>query len=609
MKRKEIFIIIAILIAAFFWRMGFLFQLKNNYIFNLYPGSDSLNYDLWAKRIIQQGLFYTSPFYGMPLYAFFLAFIYKTISLNLWVVRIIQMILGALNCLLIYLIGKKFFNDKIGFLSSIIAASYVMLIFYEVILMPVTLIIFLNSILILSFLELMERSVKRNFIFFGVIAGVAGLAEPGIFLFIIGLILALFFCLKNKTKTEVAFLSFILMVGMCLILSLNIWRNYAFQKDLILVSAHSGINFYIGNNPQASGYGDIPLFLRPSQKGHLEDAKLIAQEKLKRRLLPSEVSRFWFKQGLNFIKNQPKVFLKLSLKKLFIFWQRFEPVDSVEFTFLEGNNLFLFLMLNSFGLISPLCLLGMFLAFKKFRQLFILYLLIFSQMLAAVLFFVTARYRLAVVPVMIVFCAYCLYWFYLKLKQNQFSKLSFGFLIFIGLFMITNYKSPNYQGSSFFSAFNKHYNLGIVNLQNGSFVNAIKELKSAIKISPQDYLAHFALANSYYSAKNFDLAIKEYKAAIFLNPRFIDAHFNLGHLYQNMSRFNEAEEEYHEVLNLAPDSLDALYKLAALYKSEGKFKQAIEHFEIIQAIDPYYSSAVKPLIDECIRLESGQHKK
>lgn len=538
----------------------------------------------------------------MPLYAYFLAFIYKLFFLNLWAVRVIQLLMGVLNCLLIYLVGKRFFNHKIGVISAILMSGYVMFIFYEILIIPAALIILLNSFVILSSLELNTEPSKKNLIFYGILLGFVSLAEPGILLFALGIMIWFVFNFRKKSKEAIIIRSLFLLSGIFFILSLNLLKNYIAHKDFILVSGHTGINFYIGNNPQATGLGDIPLFLRPSQKGHLEDAQLIAEEALNRRLRPSEVSNFWFYMGLDFIKNDPKSYLSLLLRKFSLFWKRLEPVDTMEFSFLRGDKLFLFLMLNSFGLIGPLGLFGIFLCLKEFRKLFPLYIFVLSQMLAVILFFVTSRYRLVVVPFMIVFGAYGIYWVYLKLKQKKMSNLVYGSLVLFILFGFVNSKNPIRQPTAYNQQLEKHYNLGILNLERGNFDEAIKEFTLAVESEPLDYLSHFALANAYYSTGRIKEAVREYKITIAMKPRFSDAHFNLGHLYQSSGKFLDAEKEYKEVLNLTPDSLDAHYKLALLYKSQKRYKEAILNFEKIAKLDPYYSAAINPLIEECKKL-------
>jgi len=172
------------------------------------------------------------------------------------------------------------------------------------------------------------------------------------------------------------------------------------------------------------------------------------------------------------------------------------------------------------------------------------------------------------------------------------------------LFGLVNYKNPDYKNLSFNQAFDKHYNLGIINLEKGQFLEAILELKSASELNPYDYLSHFALGNAYYFNLEKERAIIEYKASLLINPLFIDAHFNLGNLYQDTGNLKEAEKEYKQVLSLSPDSLDAYYRLGVIYKSLKQYKQAVAYFKKILEYNPYYNSSIKLQIEECERMET-----
>ena len=49
-------------------------------------------------------------------------------------------------------------------------------------------------------------------------------------------------------------------------------HNYVVTRDPVLLSAHSGINFWIGNNPSANGYPRFPPGLHAGQAAMLQDS-------------------------------------------------------------------------------------------------------------------------------------------------------------------------------------------------------------------------------------------------------------------------------------------------------------------------------------------------
>src|SRR4029077_5643388 len=70
-------------------------------------------------------------------------------------------------------------------------------------------------------------------------------------------------------------------------------HNYFIAKDPVALSAHSGINFWIGNNPEANGYPRFPPGLRAGQAAMLEDSIPQAEAAAGRPLTHAEVSAYW----------------------------------------------------------------------------------------------------------------------------------------------------------------------------------------------------------------------------------------------------------------------------------------------------------------------------
>ena len=66
-----------------------------------------------------------------PLAGFYLAGIYAIFGRSIFAVRIIGAIIGSVNCIMIYLIGKNIFGKSIGLFSSLYASIYYGLIFFS----------------------------------------------------------------------------------------------------------------------------------------------------------------------------------------------------------------------------------------------------------------------------------------------------------------------------------------------------------------------------------------------------------------------------------------------------------------------------------------------
>ena len=99
-------------------------------------------------------------------------------------------------------------------------------------------------------------------------------------LFLIPLVLAALWLKRRKTDKHISSV----LIGAALLLlgviggTSPCWiHNYFIARDPVFLSAHSGINFWIGNNPGANGYPRFPPGLRAGQAAMLEDSISVAE--------------------------------------------------------------------------------------------------------------------------------------------------------------------------------------------------------------------------------------------------------------------------------------------------------------------------------------------
>ena len=88
-------------------------------------------------------------------------------------------------------------------------------------------------------------------------------------------------------------------------------HNYFVAGEPVLLSAHSGINFWIGNNPQANGYPKIPGGMRADQEGLLRDSITFAEKQVGHPMRRYEVSAYWSGKAHQYIAENPGAFLRL----------------------------------------------------------------------------------------------------------------------------------------------------------------------------------------------------------------------------------------------------------------------------------------------------------
>lgn len=87
-------------------------------------------------------------------------------------------------------------------------------------------------------------------------------------------------------------------------------------------------------------------------------------------------------------------------------------------------------------------------------------------------------------------------------------------------------------------------NEGIAFTEEQKYDEAILSFKEAIKLEPNNPLAHYTLGGMYTFKNMHERAIKEYTKAMELDNTYPDPHYSLGFVFQKMGRLRDAESEF-----------------------------------------------------------------
>lgn len=390
-KVKEALPLLAIIIIPLLFRAIYFFQIKANPFFiPLEQSLDPYIYDRWASEIAGGDWLGHGAFAGMPFYAYFLGLIYKVIGHKVAAAIIVQMLIGTASIVLLYKIGKKVFNKNVGVIAAAIATFYSMFMFYEGFLVSVSLEVFLFLFLIFLLLRIAERPSFIGWVFIGVVLSCAILTRASVLLFLGFLVFWIIFSLKGKFLNKIVYIAG-LLGAVAVILGAVTVRNYIVSKDLIFITSHSGINFYIGNNPDADGTFMPPRYMVSRAEGLFYDAKLIAEKEEGKSLKPSHVSKFWYDRAFDFIRKEPLRYAGLVLRKKLLFSNGDEIYDVMNYDFFKRYSSLLRFPWVNFRVVFPLALLGIALSLKQGRKLLLLYFIIISHSLSIILFFVNSR--------------------------------------------------------------------------------------------------------------------------------------------------------------------------------------------------------------------------
>ncbi len=110
--------VLALLGLALALRVGFVLAQQPGFYFE-----DSLDYDRAARALLQTGHF-DDRYYRFPFYPLFMALSYRLFGESLLPIRILQAVMGAATCLLIWGIGRRLFGTRTGLLALAGAAIF-----------------------------------------------------------------------------------------------------------------------------------------------------------------------------------------------------------------------------------------------------------------------------------------------------------------------------------------------------------------------------------------------------------------------------------------------------------------------------------------------------
>ena len=133
--------------------------------------------------------------------------------------------------------------------------------------------------------------------------------------------------------------------------------------------------------------------------------------------------------------------------------------------------------------------------------------------------------------------------------------------------------------------------LGAVLNQLGRIPESVVAKEKAVKLAPNDALAHSNLGNTLQELGRLSEAEASCKQAIVLKPNFAEAHSNLGNTLQELGRLDEAEASCRQAIVLKPDLAEAHSNLGITLRKLGRLDQAETSLRQAITLKPDYTAA------------------
>jgi 4-amino-4-deoxy-L-arabinose transferase-like glycosyltransferase len=606
---RNVRLALALFILALAVRLLYLHEMRGSPFFDvLYP--DALRYDGWAKSIVFGGEGELEPTFRAPLYPLFLAGIYTLAGHSLLAARFAQMLLGALSAVLIFKIALPLFGKRVALASGLIWAFYGPAIYWAGELLIETLAVFLDLLALYVLVALSSRPGRIPWLIPGFLIGLSAIARPNILIFVPFVLLWIFFLAPrpmgepHASRTLALARALLFVLGVCLPIAPVTLKNSRAAGDFILISSQGGINFYMGNNSLADG----KTAGTPERGGiygeYLDNAWVssvrIAEAREGKKLSPREVSDFWYSEGRKFILQEPLRWAKLMAAKLGFFWSGTEVTNNEDTYFFRRFSRTLSLLMWQkvisfpFGVVSPLAVLGVLLSLRRWRELSLAYGLVFLYTISVILYFVCGRYRLPVVPFLLMFACSASEWIARNLWAKQWRKflLAASGAIVLGIFANLDFGAVTAVNRA-----QAHYLCGWAHHQKGELDLAEKEYAEVLDYLPDHLQAHNNLGLLSARKGDYGRAILEFTKAVTINPGDAMAHFFLGNAYLSAGMYREAAMTYERVLALDPAQELAAYRAGLVYLEQGEREKAIEKWRQCLGINPGNEKAREALAE------------
>lgn len=570
--------------AAFVGFFGFCVQLV--YIFESrsdpsfdVPVVDAEVYHEAAARLAATGSLTDGAFWQPPFFPFLLGGVYTVFGPSMFAAKLFFAFVGAMSCTLVWAIGRRLFTPEVGFVAGCILVVYGPFVFFNTQLLPAGLAAFLDLLAIYLLLNAYQKPQWLRWLFFGVCAGLAIITVPNaIVILIIGIGLLVSRTIQRRRwRIQLAHGVFAILGSAAAICPVTV-HNYVATGEFIPISVNGGINFFIGNNPDF----DQTVAVRPGPKWERLTRLALAD----RQRTQAQQDRYFYGRGFHYLLEDPAGFVGGLVHKTGQFLNSREVPRNVD-VYVHRSYSHLLSALTwrvgpfafPFGLLFPLAAVGLLAIWGPSRLVdgsraahLALLAFVVTYAVTVVLFFVTARYRLPVIPAMCLFAAAGVRWIWREAVARPKRPLAIRFWL-----------------------------AGVVFLMAGLVSSLpIKGPTDNVDFRAELYMN---VGRGHIKAVRLDEAEHHLRHAIELNPTYSQAYCKLAQVAFWRGQPAQSRTLLQQAIDLDPDDSEPYWLLGTLQAQEGRTSDAVATFQRALAIDPLAPRVHVSLADALMALD------
>jgi tetratricopeptide (TPR) repeat protein len=494
--------------------------------------------DLWLLRA--DGFFgETVPaFFVSPLYVYVLALFLKIGGGSVETARFAQMLLGTIGVGLIALAARRWYGAAAGWWAGALAGLFGLFTFFELLIVPAALDPFLTALDVYLLTRAIQADDRRAQLLWGLTAGGAlglhALNRPPMLIVIAGL--AIFMALRNPERPTNEpgrrppralgrlLVSFAFLLAALLVIAPATIRNYRATGRVVLISSPAGLNFLIGNGPEADGLLAPAMGVMPGVRAHWMDATQVVRTAYGRDVAPADVSGFYWHRALGWIREHPGREARLLAKKSwYTLSAGFLPVNHSYPFFVRDLGGPLAWLIVGPALVVPLGLVGLVVARPRREGYGIWAMYAPLAILSVVVFYVAARYRL---PYQMALCAPAgglIAWAIGTIRARAWRSLLVPAGAAVAAAVLVLWPTRLYDGRG-----EEQTRMGLQEIQADRFAEGEAWITKAAANHHLPDIVHLRAGQIYEMRNQPAPAITHYRKALAMNPNEPALHFALG---------------------------------------------------------------------------------
>jgi Tfp pilus assembly protein PilF len=510
------------------------------------------------------------PFFVSPLYVYVLALIFAVFGKSFLAAQFIQVIGGVVAVGLIAWSARRWFGAAAGWTAGALAIGTGVFTFNEIAILQSSIDPLLTSLWLAALTTALTAALTsststspmsslRWWTVTGMLIGLHALNRPNVL--VCGAFLVCIVPVIWRSRTGLIRAA-ACAAGITLIIGAIVIRNAASFGEPLLITAHGGLNFFIGNNAAADGTYSAVEGITPSIRGQVRDARRVAEAPAGRTLSEGEVSGYFYDRAFDWIASHPMNALALFARKVAYTLNVTDLALNHSYTYFsrDESSLLRVLIIGPWCLV-PLGLLGLTMSLMPTASAgrgllrssipardFLPWAAMTPALTFGVaLFFVSGRYRLPLLAPLAIASAPVLVWLWRIARERVGAApgaaatgiasgaantgarqgaiglgvgLASAFLIFA---VLANWRWGLDDGRA-----GARTEMAVASIEAGDDARAEQLIALAAEDHPTPGLLHYLTARAWHARGALDRAIAAYQRALAADPNQPEIAFNLG---------------------------------------------------------------------------------